>query len=326
MQVAEQIFQIQLPLPFPLKIVNCYALRDGDGWTIIDTGLHYPPGEAAWRSAFAEIGIDPARIGRVLLTHAHPDHFGMAGWLAQQSGAPVLIAPEENEFVLRVWHRGAANELAIVEFFRAHGLPTDLAEQVRETMAENRTMTKPWPETTLLAPGTMIEIGTRQFQVIATPGHSDQHLVFYCAAERLLLCGDAVLTKITPNVSRWPDGHPNPLADFLSSLEVLGGLQVDLALPGHGPLIRAFSQRVAELRQHHAERLAVIERAAGAGATAFDVCTQVFPTSTLSPHQLRFAIAETLAHLEYLVSVGRMTRVEQPQLTYRADELGRVTG
>jgi glyoxylase-like metal-dependent hydrolase (beta-lactamase superfamily II) len=133
-------------------------------------------------------------------------------------------------------------------------------------------------------------------------------LVFYCAEERLLLCGDAVLIKITPNISLWPHGRPDPLADFLQSLDRLAALHVDLALPGHGPLIRAFGQRLAELRAHHHERLEIMEQATGDGATAFSICTAVFPTSALSPHQLRFAMAETLAHLQYLVGAGRLAR------------------
>jgi glyoxylase-like metal-dependent hydrolase (beta-lactamase superfamily II) len=133
-------------------------------------------------------------------------------------------------------------------------------------------------------------------------------LVFYCAGDRLLLCGDAVLIKITPNISLWPHGRPNPLADFLQSLDLLATLRVDLALPGHGPLIRAFGERLAELRRHHDERLGIMEQAADGSVTAFSICTAVFPTTVLSPHQLRFAMSETLAHLEYLVSVGRLER------------------
>lgn len=308
MQVAEGIFQVQLPLPFPLRIVNCYVLRDGDGWTIIDTGINYPAGRAAWQMALAELEIAPKAIRRIILTHAHPDHYGLAGWLAEQSGASVQLAPLEQEFVRTVWQAGAANEQAIVDFFQAHGMPADLAEQVRYSMAETRAMTLPWPLTSTIEPGVAVRIGARMFQVIAAPGHSDQHLVLYCAEERLLLCGDAVLIKITPNISRWPHGRPDPLADFLQSLDRLAELPVDLALPGHGPLIRAFGERVAELRAHHHERLEVMEWATGAGATAFSVCTAVFPTTALSPHQLRFAMAETLAHLEYLVGVGRLAR------------------
>lgn len=320
MQVADGIYQVQLPLPFPLKIVNCYVLRDGAGWAIVDTGIHYGPGEAAWQNAFDQIGLQPAVITRIFLTHAHPDHYGMAGWLAQQSAAPVYLSAGEQAFAERAWHNGAANETVSSSFFQAHGMPQGLAGQVQAAMAENRNMTLPWPEITVLAAGTPIEIGGRLFQTIAAPGHSDEHLVFYCAEERLVLCGDAVLAKITPNVSCWPNGRPNPLADFLGSLALLGSLQVELALPGHGPLIREWNGRLGELRAHHAERLDVIERAAGAGKSAFDVCCEVFPTSALSPHQLRFAIAETLAHLEYLVGAGRAERVEQPRLIYRSLE------
>jgi glyoxylase-like metal-dependent hydrolase (beta-lactamase superfamily II) len=307
-QVAEGIFQVQLPLPFPLRIVNSYALRDGDGWVIIDTGINYPAGRAAWQAALVKLEIVPKMIERIILTHGHPDHYGMAGWLAEQSGATVQLAPLEQEFVRTAWHLGAANEQAIVEFFQAHGMPTELAEQVRHSMAETRAMTLPWPATSAIEPGVSIQIGARSFEVIATPGHSDQHLAFYCAKERLLLCGDAVLIKITPNISLWPHGRPDPLADYLHSLDLLATLHVDLALPGHGPLIRAFGERLAELHAHHHERLEIMERATGAGATAFSICTAVFPTSALSPHQMRFAMAETLAHLEYLVGVGRLER------------------
>jgi glyoxylase-like metal-dependent hydrolase (beta-lactamase superfamily II) len=307
-QVTEDIFQVQLPLPFPLRIVNCYVLRDGDGWTIIDTGINYLAGRAAWQVALAELEIAPKLIRRIILTHAHPDHYGMAGWLAEQSGASVQLAPLEQEFARTAWHAGAANEQVIVDFFQAHGMPTELAEQVRHSMAETRAMTLPWPATSAIEPGGSLRVGARSFQVIATPGHSDQHLVFYCAEERLLLCGDAVLIKITPNISLWPHGRPDPLADFLQSLDRLAALHVDLALPGHGPLIRAFGQRLAELRAHHHERLEIMEQATGDGATAFSICTAVFPTSALSPHQLRFAMAETLAHLQYLVGAGRLAR------------------
>ncbi|MEO7910166.1 MAG: MBL fold metallo-hydrolase [Roseiflexaceae bacterium] len=322
MQVAEGVFQVQLPLPFPLRIVNCYLLRDGTGWTVIDAGINYPAGRAAWQAALAELEIAPKAIRRIILTHAHPDHYGMAGWLAEQSGASVQLAPLEQQFVRTAWREGVPNEQAIVEFFQAHGMPAVLAEHVRHSMAETRAMTSPWPATSVIEPGESLQIGRRSFQVIATPGHSDQHLVFYCAEEQLLLCGDAVLIKITPNISLWPRGRSNPLADFLQSLDRLAGLRVDLALPGHGPLIRAFGARVVELREHHHERLEIMEQATGNGATAFSICTAVFPTTALSPHQLRFAMAETLAHLEYLVGVGRLERAGG---TYRRLSNDKVT-
>jgi glyoxylase-like metal-dependent hydrolase (beta-lactamase superfamily II) len=314
-QVADDIYQVRLPLPFALRIVNCYLLRDGDGWVVLDTGLHYPPGEAAWQTAFTTLGIAPASISRIILTHTHPDHYGMAGWLAEQSGAPVLVGPVEQAFAERVWGSSLVYD-AIVTFFEDQGMPTELIRAVQEQMVALRPMTRPHPTTTALPPGSLLRIGRREFQAIETPGHSDGHLAFYCADERLLLCGDTVLTKITPNISLWPHGRPNPLADFLATLERLSRLDVALALPGHGPLIRTFGQRLEELHLHHVERLQAVERAAASGASAFAVCAAIFPTEQLSAHQIRFAMAETLAHLEYLVQDGRMERIEGRPVRY----------
>jgi glyoxylase-like metal-dependent hydrolase (beta-lactamase superfamily II) len=316
-QVAEGIYQVQLPLPFPLRIVNCYLLRDDTGWTVVDTGLNYPDGQAAWQAAFAELDIDPRSITRILLTHAHPDHYGMAGWLAELSGAPVYLSPAEQAFAERVWHDGDAAYRAVTAFFQAHGMPAALAAEVYANMAALRPMTQPTPRTIALEPGARIAIGRRVFRAIPTPGHSDGHLAFYCAQERLLVCGDTVLTKITPNISLWPYGRPDPLADFLQSLHMLAGLDVAMALPGHGPVISSFRERLDELRLHHDQRLGAVERAAANGATAFAICTSIFPTEDLSPHQIRFAMAETLAHLEYLVGIGRLERADTAGLVYR---------
>jgi glyoxylase-like metal-dependent hydrolase (beta-lactamase superfamily II) len=284
---------------------------------VLDTGLNYPPSQAAWQAAFAELGIGPSSITRIILTHSHPDHYGSAGWLAAQSGAPVLISPIEEEFAQKVWYGEPTAYRSVVELFYAHGMPAELSEVVYDDMVALRPMTQPLPQTTLLEPGTRLRIGARVFEAITTPGHSDGHLVFYCAEERLLLCGDVVLVKITPNISLWPYGRPDPLADFLQSLDYLAGLDVALALPGHGPLIDLFRQRLDELHAHHDGRLRAIERVVGGGATAFDVCRAVFPSDQLSPHQFRFAMAETLAHLEYLVGKGQLVRVRQEPLIYR---------
>jgi glyoxylase-like metal-dependent hydrolase (beta-lactamase superfamily II) len=161
-----------------------------------------------------------------------------------------------------------------------------------------------------LAPGDELLIGARAFVAIATPGHSDGHLAFYCAAERLLLCGDAVLPRITPNVGLWTSAGGDPLAAFSDSLAMLATLDVTLALPGHGAPIERFHERIGELQRHHHERLADMTAAVGKSATAYQVCCAVFPTHELSSHQTRFAMAETLAHLEYLALRGQIERRE----------------
>ncbi len=309
MEVVQGIYQIQLPLPFPLKIVHAYALRDGDGWTIVDTGLNYPPAQQAWEQAFAEFSIDPRRIQRIVLTHAHPDHYGMAGWLAGLSGAPVLLSPVERAFVRATWLAAGVEQQAIANMFRRYGVPSDLLTVVDQDIAALRLMVQPPPLTMVdLMAGSDIVIGARRFHIISVPGHSDGQLALYCPEDRLLLCGDAVLMKITPNIGLWPWGDSNPLATYLATLGQLAELWVDRALPGHGPIITTFYARIQELKDHHQLRLLATEQAAGAGTDAFTVCQQIFPTQELTSHQLRFAMAETLAHLEYLVANGRLVR------------------
>ncbi|HEU4328544.1 MAG TPA: MBL fold metallo-hydrolase [Roseiflexaceae bacterium] len=316
-EVAAGIYQIRLPLPFALRSVNTYLLRDGTGWTLVDAGLNHAPSRALWEAALGQLGVAPASVQRIVLTHAHPDHYGAAGWLQERSGAPVLLSPGEQAFARRMWRGEGAGERAIVALFSRHGLPGALAAQVADDIARLRAQTQPAPEWDTIDAGDTLLAGGRRFEAIATPGHSEGHLAFFCADERLMLCGDTVLTKITPNIGRWPEGPPDPLADFLTTLERLERLPVDLALPGHGPLIRNFAERLGELRAHHKARLDQMEQIARPGATAFAVCSSVFQVDQLSTHQLRFALAETLAHLEHLVGVGRLERVEDDPVRYK---------
>jgi glyoxylase-like metal-dependent hydrolase (beta-lactamase superfamily II) len=317
-RVAEDIYRVELPLPFALRSVNCYLLRDGDGWAVVDTGLHLPAGEAGWEAALAEVGARQEDISRLVLTHAHPDHYGMAGWLQERCRAPVLLSAAEHAFAQAQWHHGEAALLALGALFTRHGVPPDLRAAIAEDVAALRLLTHPTPvDARLLAAGETLTIGHRRWEAIATPGHSDGHLAFYCASERLLLCGDAVLTRISPNVGLWPHSRPDPLGAFLDTLGRLGALDVALALPGHGPQITEFHTRLAELAAHHEARLHTMETAVSGRSSAFDVCCAVFPVRDLSTHQVRFAMAETLAHLDHLVRRGRLALEDDGAVRFR---------
>ncbi|MDL1899666.1 MBL fold metallo-hydrolase [Anaerolineae bacterium CFX9] len=315
---AEGICQVRIPLPFALNSVNCYLIDDGDGfWTIMDTGLHRPEGEAVWQAAFRAVGITPAQIRRIILTHMHPDHFGMAGWLQQTARAagadpPVLMSPIEREAARRTWMErdGRSDQLRI--YMRQCGLPPEHFDPIIETGDVMARGTLPSPTgIDTLAAGEVIRLGGRTFRVLDAPGHCDGQILFFAEDERLLLSGDHVLMKITPNIGRWHDTEPNPLAKFLNSLNSLQTLDVALALPGHKAIITGWKSRIDELLAHHAERLSLALTAAENGATVYQVADRIFALDRLTIHELRFAVAEALAHLEYLENAGQLNRVEQ---------------
>lgn len=315
-EVARDVFLVQLPLPFALNIVNCYLLRDADGWTVFDSGLHTEAGEAGWRAALDGLGITPDTIRQIVLSHHHPDHYGMAGWLQSLSDAPVLLAPREAELAAGIWGKPEHVPDPMVPLFVAHGTPLALAETIAVDVAKLRAATFPHPVLTPIWPGESLTMGGRRFVALHAPGHSDGQLIFYDQDDGLVLSGDHVLNKITPHIGVWPGGEPNPLGRYLRSLAELADLPVRLALPGHKTLIRDWRGRIGELLQHHEARLAAMRAAAEGGATAYEVALQVFPVDRFTTHEMRFAVAETTAHLEYLVHAGVVRRVAGDVVRY----------
>jgi glyoxylase-like metal-dependent hydrolase (beta-lactamase superfamily II) len=310
--VAEGIYRVRLPLPFALRIVNIYLLRGTQGWTIVDTGINTPEAQAVWHSIFAELQIRPQQVEQIVLTHVHPDHFGLAGWLqawAAEAGhvIPVKTSPREDEQAKAVWY----NKISREEFglwLLQNGMPDEMARGVRDRMGDTGVMTLPRPaRLEHIQPGTTLRMGERDFKLIHAPGHSDGQLLFYDADDKLLLSGDHVLMKITPNIGLWAQSDPDPLALFMASLNELKGLDVRLALPGHKWLITDWRGRIEELLAHHEERLTHVLDALEKGATTpYAISLHIFESERFSPHEWRFALAETLAHLEYLRLRGKV--------------------
>lgn len=317
--VAEGIYQVQIPLPFALRIVNCYLLEGDGGWTVVDTGLNRPEAEAIWRSAFDALGIMPNNITQIVLTHMHPDHYGMAGWFQSLTGAPVRMSEREARGAVMTWIEGERRAPLIIAQMQQGGVPADVIDKVIGGIESTRQMTFPHPDhVEHIAYGTSIRMGGRDFTAIHAPGHSDGLLMFYDAAEKLILSGDHVLMKITPNIGLWVDTDPNPLGRFMDSLRGLRDLDVTLALPGHKALITDWGGRVGELLHHHEERLAKCADAVGKGATAFDIARILFNFDRLSAHEMRFALVETLAHLEYLVGQGDVRQTDDQMWQFEA--------
>lgn len=306
-RVLEGVYQIKLPVPFPLKFVASYLVEGKDGWTVIDPGFDYPAAREAWGEGVRGIGLDLDRdVKRIVVTHLHPDHIGLARWLEERSGAPVLMLEGEVENARHVWDPNRGTE-SFVEFLIRNGMDAGTAEAAAGTTKLGVRL----PEGLVpLHPGGTLRLRDRGARIIHTPGHSDYHFVLHDEDRRVLFAGDHLLLKITPNIGLWTYTAPRPLQRYMRSLEGLKGLDVDLVLPGHGPLFHDLHGRIHELLRHHEERLSVIRAQLDGGPmTPYEVARRVF-SDELSDHQLRFALAETLAHLEHLVDEGRAERLD----------------
>lgn len=310
--IAENIYQIRLPLPFALNHVNCYLLREADGWTMLDTGLNWPESQQAWQAAFAELQIDDGQLRRIILTHMHPDHFGAAGYFQARTGVPVYMSPREAELAQIVWVENGWREELSSGFWQRAGVTAAALETISTTTERLRQRTLPHPLVVEhLLPDTTMAMAGRDWQILHAPGHADGQLIFYDPVEQLLLSGDQVLMKITPNIGLWPTTAANPLARYLESLTTLATLPVHIAWPGHGRPITEWQMRLHELQIHHQQRLAKMIDAAVEGASALTIAQRVFNFAKFSEHEVRFAVAETLAHLEYLVLHGELQRAEE---------------
>jgi len=313
--VAPGVRRIVLPLPLALRNVNVYLIEGERGWSIVDSGMHTPEAEAELRAGLRDAGVALADIRTAFITHLHPDHLWMAGTL-RDAGAELLMHGPEIGRAHEVW---AADHRLIdrtYELFERHGMPRDVDEGMRAAWVAMNARVDPFEPIHPVADGEVFDLGARAFTVVWTPGHTDHHAVLFEESAGTPLAGDHVLPRITSNVGVYPDGRPDPLGDFLSALEKMKTLGVTRVLPAHGDPFDDCAGRVDEILAHHAQRLdATLEAAGGTPRNAYAICRTLFPVLR-SPHEERFALAETLAHLRYLELRGRLREVAGRPITW----------
>ena len=299
-EVFDGVRRITFPLPLGIDHVHCYLLRtSGGGWTLVDTGLGMRDPEAQWAPVLRELD---APIERIVVTHLHPDHLGGAADVAAVTGAPVLQGREDYVQARRAWGPERSPE-QLAAFMVEHGMPPGEVEgAVEESMKLGKRVH--WVrDPQLLEPGDAVD----GWRVELLRGHADGHIVLV-RDDGVLIAGDTILGQITPNVGLYPNSRPDPLADYFVSLNRLVELAPRVAFPGHGRPIDDVAGRARSILEHHRERLDRAEQALdGTPRSAYDVSLTLFEDE-LSPSQRRFALAESLAHLERLVASGRARR------------------
>jgi len=317
--VAPGVSWLRMPLPFRLNHINLWMLEDGDGVTLIDCGFSTEETKQAWASL-----LEGRKVNRILVTHFHPDHVGTAGWLEATYRAPVWMT--EREFLWAYFVRNQPLEVevaSVTEFQRRHGLAGErlIAQSKRQGWYSTGVPSLP-SHFHRVEDGDVLAIGRQTWRVIVTRGHAPEQICLYEEQAGLLIAADQVLPRISPNIGvHWPQPDANPLSLFLRSLDRLAELPADtLVLPSHGLPFRGLRQRIAALQNHHEGRLtAILEACRAEPLTAVDLLPVIFDRA-LDVHDMTFAIAEAVAHVNMLWADGRLKRIEDEQgvLRFRA--------
>jgi glyoxylase-like metal-dependent hydrolase (beta-lactamase superfamily II) len=297
-ELAGGIRRLTFPLPLGIRHVHCYVLPGPDGWTLVDTGLGLPDASGRWERVLADLD---APVSRIVVTHFHPDHVGGGEDAQALTGATVLQGRRDYEQCLRVWGSEDWSE-RLADYLRAHGLPQPVADELRQESRTFAPFIRFARDPQLLGEGDEVD----GWRVVELPGHADGHICLL--RDGVLVAGDHLLGVITPTVGLYPESRPDPLADYQASLQRTIELAPEVALPGHGDAVTDPVTRAHEILEHHERRLDETTAALGPKArNAYEVSVALFGTS-LDASGRRFALAETLAHLERLVQEGRAAR------------------
>lgn len=311
-EIAPGVLWIRMPLPFSLKHINLWALRDGDGWTLVDTGVQNPETVSAWTRLLAE-DLAPGKPRRIIATHMHPDHVGMAGWLTRKFGIELWITRLEYLMCrVLVADTGRAAPADGERFYRRAGWDENAIEQYRTRFGGYGKSVYALPDSFhRMRHGDELDIGGQTWRVIVGNGHSPEHACLYCPQAKLLISGDQVLPRISSNVSVFPtEPDADPLGDWLTSIDLLRREVPDdvLVLPAHNEPFRGLHARLNKLASGHGKGLERLRDRLSEPKRAVDVFGALFARPISGPQLLSLATGEALAHLNHLLARGDISR------------------
>ena len=327
MEVCAGVLWVRMALPIPgLDYINLWLLEDGDGWTIVDTGFQSKKTKAWWEEIFARyLGGRP--VTRLICTHFHPDHMGLAGWLVERwPGIAMWTTFGEWSFGRMLWLDTLDHvpDDVLAFYHRIGWGAAELAEFAKRGYNRFFQVVAPIPRSIRrIVDGEEVAIGGRQWRVIVGQGHSPEHACLYCGELGVMVAGDQILPRITPHIGVYP-GEPeaDPLRFYLDSLELFRPLpETTLVLPSHGDPFLGLADRLDALARHHDARLDRLYRACDASHTAAELIPAMF-SRRLRPEDMGLATSEGLAHLHYLMSDRRIKREIGGDGVYRFSRTG----
>jgi len=328
MEIAPGIHQLKVPIPDnPLGNLNCYLVKGKDGWLMIDTGWYTPDAYEALKSGLKALGLTTTDIASMIITHVHPDHFGLAGRIKHSSPKTRLIMHRwEADLIESRYIKFAELREKWDPLLMRHGVPLDEIESLKSaSMPTLQYVITTMSDDTVYG-GEIISTGMYDLEVIWTPGHSPGHICLYEPKNQMLFSGDHVLPTISPNVSYNAQSGDNPLGDYIGALHKVQNLPITKVLPAHEHIFTDLRGRIDQIIEHHAARkqemLRVIARE---HHHAYYIASQVTWSlpgliwNQFPPMHRRMAVSETVAHLESMRWEGTAIRITTDGvITYRA--------
>lgn len=303
------VYEISFPIPMAVRQVNIYAWQEGDGWILVDCGPDTDECFAYVTSALRDIGCTSQDLKHIIVTHSHPDHFGMAFRLQEWSQAIIWLHKEEwDQFIYYKTHQEEFSRRAQA-WLEEGGVPaTEMVLLLNSYLSRFLLFSPSAPRANVrLIAGEETPPGwpARGWRVLMTPGHSYRHISLYHEERKLFLAGDHILGHITPNIGFHPLSSANPLTEYLQSLERIRRMDPEMALPAHGRVITGVAARLEAIREQHRQRSRAILAALNRPKTINELVPAIFPND-LDPQDKRLAIMEIGAHLQWLQTEGQV--------------------
>ncbi len=325
-EIISGVYQLKIPIPNnPLENTNIYLIQGDNEHLLIDTGVNTEQALQSLKKQLAEIGVDLKDISRIIATHGHHDHYGLAGRLRQLSQAKISLHYLDKNLLIPRYTNIDEFLRQAEQWFRINGVPVNELPLAETPFAGMRRPSAPVLPDITLQGGETISTGGFNFQVVWTPGHSPGHICLYEPTQKILFAGDHILPVITPNISLQPQSDANPLGDFINSLNMVKQLDANLVLPAHEHIFNNLPARVEEIILHHELRnLEILETMKPEPKTAYQISTYItwMPTlggvsfQDLALMDKRMAVSETLAHLEAMRIDGKVVQVSRDSIIY----------